>query len=248
MFRGFTRNLRSNIAQIAICFVLFPTVMTICYIFSSSTAGSESLSKLLSMFSDVPVCGVAFDLLSQYVAVGAEVKISEISVLLFLKAFPETIMVSVLVHFFVQLFQRDYNSINTTSTGNQIVAPLPILPTFLGLVVSTVLVGLLNLSGNAMITFIAELFLIAIIIFGIKLMFGKKFTNGIFSLKKILTLIIDGLYAVIFSTYVASMVVVGSGTIQRFKEAFAFEMTMIGAVLVATALFHYIRKACKGLV
>ena len=67
-------------------------------------------------------------------------------------------------------------------------------------------------------------------------------------LKKILTLIIDGLYAVIFSTYVAAMVVVGSGTFQRFKEAFVFEITMLGAVLAATALFHFVRRACKSLV
>ena len=222
--------------------------MMICSIFSSAIAGSASLGLLLSMFSDVPVCGVAFDLISQYVTFGAEVKITEISTLLFLKAFPETIMVSVLVHFFVQLFQRDHGVFDNDSLSEPIVAPLPILPTFLGLVAATILVGLLNLFGNAMITFIAELFLVAIIIFGIKLMFGKRYGSGIFSLKKILTLIIDGLYAVIFSTYVAAMVVVGSGSFQRFKEAFVFEISMIGAVLVATALLHIVRRACKTLV
>lgn len=247
MFRNFGKNLKSNIAQIAIFFLLFPFAMIICYVFSSAMAGSASLGLLLSMFEDVPVCGVAFNLISQYVTFGAEVKLAEISVLLFLKAFPETIMVSVLVHLFVQLFQRDHSSAGGLGS-EPIVTPLPVLPTFLGLLTSTILVGLLNLFGNAIITLIAELFLIAIIIFGIKLMFKSRFNSNIFGLKKILTLIIDGLYAVIFSTYVAAMVVVGSGTFQRFKEAFVFEITMLGAVLAATALFHFVRRACKSLV
>lgn len=241
---GKIRTLMTNIAQVLLVCILLPIVAIIFYITSQNTAATSLYSFCLSLIEAIPLCELSCGLLSQYVSGSVEVDVAEITLTVILKAFPETIMVSVFVHFFNQLFEKGWD-LTRSSMGfsGKFFKPLPIFPTFLGLICATIISKSFDLFKNDLITIIAEFGVIIIVIIGIKIMFTARLPKGIFSFKKILIFIIDGIYGVIVSVYIASMLLVSlGGSFSTTNEMFGFVATIVGVTMVATIIVWVVRK------
>jgi hypothetical protein len=229
---------------ILVC-IFLPFVAMIFYIASQNTAATSFGGFLLSLMEAIPLCELSCGFLSQYMTGSMGVNVTEITLILILKAFPETVMISVFVHFFNQLFEKGWSvtRIGMGFSGKHF-KPLPIFPTFLGLVCATILSNCFELFKNDMVTILAEFGVIIVTIIGIKIMLSGRFANGIFSFKKIFIFVIDGIYGVIVSVYVAAMILVSSGgSFNNMGEVITFTMGIVGVTMAATILVWFVRKA-----
>lgn len=246
-FKGFF-NLKINIAQIILLVILIPFVAIICNVISPNGTASSFGGIMLSLIGEIPLCRLLCGLLSQYVSGFAAADITNITVIVFLKAFPEAMLVSICVHFFVQLFSREWNifKLSLSQSAQKRFKPLPIIPSFIGIVCATVITNLIDLFGNAFVSIIAELGVIIVMIIGIKIMFSRKLNMNIFSLKRILLFMIDSVYAIIISTYIATIFMVALGMVNNLRTAIYIVSIVAGITIIATVIVWFLQNITQN--
>jgi fatty-acid desaturase len=113
---------------------------------------------------------------------------------------------------------------------------LPILPTFLGIFASMIIVNLIELFKNQAIVIVSEIAVIIIMLIGIRMLFGRTFFSKAFSLIQILKFAVDGVYAIIISCYVSALFLVSAGFMPDFSKAVAFVVQMVVITAVASVV------------
>ncbi len=236
-FKGL-RNIVMNVSQIIIVGLLFPAFSIICYLFSADNPGSAFWSNVFSLLSEIPLFKLVCGLIAQYLSSFSAADVAEITVTVFLKAFPETVLVAICVHFFVQLFTREWDALNISlmrkkKTTKRQLWVIPILPTFLGIFASTIIVNLLELFKDQTVIIISEIAVVIIMLIGIRMLFGRKFYSKAFSLITVLKFFIDGVFAIITSCYLAMLFLVSAGFATDFKAAVGLVLIMSGITILA---------------
>jgi len=239
-FKGFY-SLRVNIAQIIVVCMLIPVVALICNLFAPDNGGWAFGNFIFSLMDEIPMCNIWCGLLAQFIGGSGDLDLAGITIMVFLRAFPEAIMVGVLIHFFCELFNKEWNIFKKKEKIRNF-HPLPIFPSFLGLFAATLLINLLDLMKSDLITLIVEICIVAIMITGLKMMFGTRYAGGIFSLKKILTLIIDGIYGIIAAGYMTVMLMGSSGLINGMSDLLPAILAVTGLMMVASLIVWWVHR------
>lgn len=220
-----------NIAQGLLVFFLLPFFAFICEAFSPDS----TISGIIGFLGQVPLCATLADILSQYSAGINQSDVLNITIWTFLKEFPSAIIAAISIHFCISLF-------NIIWAGYPKYAkPWPILPAFLGIFLFTIITNIIGLTGSDLISFLIELGLVVIMLIGMKVMFTTRMKGSIFSIKKILLWVIEGMYAVIISAYVAALMLVLRGATPG--NPFGFIALMAGVALIASVLVFFTRLA-----
>ncbi len=243
---GFFRNTKStivNIAQILLVAFALPFCFLICYIVNPDP-NSSIFNFVMDMLSQISLFDVAASVIKDYLSYNSQ-NIGEISLLVILKAFPDTVFVSVVVHALNTIFVHMWRVANLAQgDASLFVKPMTVFPTFVGLCLSTAILKLLNSWGN-MVALISELAVIVIMVFGFKLMFKSMFGGRrLFSIHKILVLIIDGIYAVILVCFVAILAVVAfSNPRMQTVDALRYISESLVATTLASVIVWVVRNA-----
>ncbi len=221
-----------NAAQIILVAIFLPIFAFSLAAISRENEGLSNVNELLkSLIDAIPVCEVCANLLCQFwegLSVGS---VMSLSVSVLLKAFPEAIISIICVHGCCQLFNKKN------------VRGLPIFPTFLGIFIATVITVLTGLSGSDFMQILVEFGVIIIILIGLKLVFKSAFGGAkIFSIKKILILIIDGLFAVLSTTYVAGLLLAAQGEFGAAKDTFVKVLILAATEILGGYLVVLVKK------
>jgi hypothetical protein len=228
------RTSLTNLAQLLLLFVLFPIFSLIC----EAIAPNSSINGLIAFLGRIDLCDTIADILTQYVSGITSGDVAQITIWVFLKEFPAAIIYGLIVHLCICIFDFIWDPIKLKERSFK---PLPILPGFIGIFLSSIITSLIGLTGNAFTAFLMEIGVIIITIFGIRLMFSALSMKKIFSLKKVLNWIIDGLYAVILSTYIATLMIIIEGQFADSKTAFGWCMIMAGITTLASIIVAVVR-------
>lgn len=231
---GISKNLQRNIAQILLVVLIFPLFSLLMSLFFKGDANANALDFLFNLISEIDIFSLMAGLLSQVASGFSAVELTEISLLVVLKAFPEAVLFSLCVHFFVQLFPL-------TAWADLKVKPLPIFPAFLGIISATIIKSLIELFKNTIITIVAELGVIVIMIIAIRMMFRRKHKVIIYSAPKILLFVIDAIYAVIISIYISSLLVLLTHQFDSIGQAVLFIAPSILLTIVAAVIVWLIK-------
>lgn len=222
-----------NLAQILLLFLIIPVFVMIC----EALSPFSSASGLISFLSQGPLFEPIADILSQYVSGITTGDIAQLTLWVFFKELPAAMIAGVSVHFCIAVFDFIWQPLKLTYKKS--FKPLPILPGFLGIFLSTIITNVIGLTGSALVSFIIEFGVVIIMIFGIRLMFSAlKLPKNFFSLFNFLEWIIDGIFAVILSIYVVSAVFImrgGFGDVWKDLSHILLMslITMIAAVVVS---------------
>ncbi len=243
-FRGL-KNIIMNLSQIIIVGFLFPVFSIVCYAFSADNPGSALWSSIFSMLSEIPLFKLVCGLMAQYIDGFSASNITELTLTVLLKAFPETVLVAICVHFFVKVFSREWDAQNALlmrlrKTEKRQLWVLPILPTFLGIFASMVIVNLIELFKNQAVVIISEIAVIIIMLIGIRMLLGGKFFSKAFSLIQLLKFVADGVYAIIISCYVSTLFLVSAGFSTDFSKAVGLVVKMVAVTAVASVLEGFV--------
>ena len=228
------RTMMTNLAQCLLLFLIFPIFILIC----EALAPSSGVSSLIAFLGQMPLCETLADILSQYASGISSTDVAEISVWVMLKEFPAAIIVGISVDFFINVFDMSWAPLRRE---DKTFKPLPILPGFLGVFAAAIVISLIGLTGNGFAVFAIELCVIGLMLFGIRLMVSSVGLTNFVSLKGILIWIIEGLYAVIVSAYVAMAVVIMRGDIPSFWESIKTLIVMAIVTLIASAVVFLVR-------
>ena len=231
---GRIRTLLTNLAQILLLFPIVPIALLIC----EKITPASSISNLISFIGQVPLSGILADILSQYTSAITSTDIADITLWVFFKEFPTAIIAGISVHFCISIFDFIWAPIKSKYKSFR---PLPILPGFLGVFISSLITGAIGLTQNVYTEFAIEMVVILIALFGIKLMFSSLFPKKIISFTKILIWIIDGLFAVIISIYVASLILLLEGNLSDPARAIGACLIIAGVTIIASVLVYFVR-------
>lgn len=217
-FRG-VRNTISNISQIAIVVVLLPFIAIILGVIAGPHNGViGSAGVLSSLIGSIPLCEIWVDLIYQFSGGLSAEEVLSSTVIVILKAFPETIITAICVYICV------------TASKKLKAVGLPIFATFVGIVIATIITTLTGISGNTTTEILVDFGVIIVLIISLKIMFTRIFhgMKGI-SGKKILLFVIDGLFAVITTAYISGLLIAAQGGYKSVGEA-------IGKVYILTGI------------
>lgn len=213
-FRGL-KNTISNIAQVLLVVILLPGVSLIL----GAVGGKSSQTGFVnSLFGKIPLCDIWLDILYQHKGgLSAESVLSSAAVVI-LKAFPEAIISAICVYVCIQISKK------LNARG------LPIFATFVGIVIASVLTTLTGITGNVNTEVIADFGVLLVMVIGLRIMMKSVFRGmKVFSLKKVLLFIIDGLFAVITTAYISGLLIAASGYYSSAGE-------IIGQILILTGI------------
>lgn len=213
-FRGL-KNTISNIAQVLLVVILLPGVSLIL----GAVGGKSSQTGFVnSLFGKIPLCDIWLDILYQHKGgLSAESVLSSAAVVI-LKAFPEAIISAICVYVCIQISKK------LNARG------LPIFATFVGIVIASVLTTLTGITGNVNTEIIADFGVLLVMVIGLRIMMKSVFRGmKVFSLKKVLLFIIDGLFAVITTAYISGLLIAASGYYSSAGE-------IIGQILILTGI------------
>ncbi|MCM1365431.1 MAG: hypothetical protein NC122_09765 [Faecalibacterium sp.] len=229
-FKGF-RNTMSNVAQIVLIVILFPFVAIVL----GSISGTSSIAGvLISLIGKVPLCDVWVDVLYQYSGGLTAEDVVSSTVLVILKAFPEALIAAICVYICITISKK------LKSRG------LPIFATFVGIVASSVITSLTGLSGNVTAEIFTDFGVLIIMFIGLKIMFKSVFNSiSIFSFKKIMLFIIDGLVAVITTAYISGLIMTAAGYYTSVSSAIG-RLTVLAVIeLVAALIAGFVGDAAE---
>lgn len=232
---GFTRTAATNLAQILLIALILPVLAVLCELVFPDTA----TQNILSWLGNTPVIGVAFDILSQYAGfhITAE-EVTSITIYTLLRAFPDAFLTSVCVHICNDIQDLLWSSV-TSKEGS--FKPFHILSTFIGVILSIIIVNVIGLTGSALTSILIELGVIVIMFIGIRLMFRSLSKSKLFSLTKILVFVADGIFAVTISIYVAGLAFVFAGLPASFGEAARLLIILSVVSFIAAVITYFIR-------
>ena len=231
-----------NIAQLILVVILLPFIAIIFSAFSGNPASGLG-TFLMSIISQMPMGEMLFDLLSTLVSGFTAADAINVSITVLVSALPEAIISAIFVSACIAVTDILWRPWKFTDDNK----PLPILAAFVGIILSTVFIAVLNIPDSALVTLLSELLLIVILIIGIKFLFKSIFPGTkIFLVKKILYLIIDGLYAIIMTSYVAALTVVATGGCSGIGEAGKYIAGVTGVTVVASVIVWFIHKFDKA--
>ena len=245
-FKGF-RNIRVNIAQIIVVVIFLPFVAVLCSALTPNNAGGSMGGILLSLVGEIPLLNIVCGILSQYVSGFTASNVLEITAWVLIKAFPDAALVGICVHVFEEMFNHGWNAmrLGMKKREAELFKPLPIFPAFLGIFAATIIVNLFDLFGNVMVALIGEIIVIVVMIIAIRLMFGKLGRGKIFSAKKIMLIMIDSIYAIIVSAYLAAHVLVGLGYVTNMSQRLSLIGTTLGTMLAASLLVTWVHRGAR---
>lgn len=230
LFQGY-RNTISNIAQILLVVILFPALS----VFFGVSFGNGSMSNMISsLIEKIPLCEMWVDILYQYTGGLTVSDVASSTVLVIVKAFPETLISAICVYICVQL-------------GKKIGAVgLPILSTFVGIVIATIITSLTGLSNNIKTEILIDFGVVVVMIIGIKIMFTGVFGGGqMVKGKKVLLLIIDGLFAVITTAYISALLLAAYGAYANIGQALGRIYLLTAIDIVAALIVWSVNKAAS---
>ncbi len=232
---GIKRSM-NNLAQLLLMVIVIPIIIVACYILEPGKNGSAFYDIFVNIFSFVPIVDVAVDVLSQFISGMSASEYIDITFSLILRKFPEAVLLTMIVHFCNECYGFLWRRIK----------PLPIISTFIGVIITAVVVKAFGLVGNNLVAFFMEIGTIIIMIIGMKILF-KSFTGEkIFSLFKILLLVVDGLFAVIITTYFASCYMAGTGRFDSIIKLFGFLFIQTLVACGAALIVMFVRIAAEG--
>ena len=233
---GNSVSIKVNVAQLLLLWILFPVAYGILYIIKpDSTSATDGL--IWDFVGGIELLEVAIAIIKERVLFDTS-SIADITAAVLLKAFPDAVLVGVVAHFVNQVWDIWMSKIKN-------VEAMTILPTFVGIALSSFVVTALSHLGD-IISMITEFGVIIIMLIGFKIMFRGRFSSKIFSFKKILVLFIDGLYAVILVCFVASMMVASfSEPALPFWDSIKLIVTSLVCMTVASVLVFFARRGAK---
>ena len=232
LFRGY-RNTISNVSQIVLIAILFPFVAIIIALISGTGGGFGNASGLISsLIGSIPLCDLWVDILYQFSGGLTASDVASSTVLVIVKAFPEALISSICVYICVQIGKK------VGARG------LPIITTFAGIVVATIIISLTGLSNNLTTELLIDFGVIIIMIIGIKIMFRSAFSGlKIMTGKKVLLLIIDGLLAVITTAYISVLLLAASGAYATIGQVVGHVFLLTGIEIIAVLIVWGINEA-----
>ena len=223
-------NIRSNIAQIVLIFILLPFLAIIFSAVFRNNAPTAFLGFIVDLIGQIPVCDIWVDILYKSGTGLTQGEFVEMIPVAMLRALPETMLLTACVHGTNQ-FSKDV----LKQHG------LPIFSTFAGIILATFLASGAGLIKNL----IAELGVIVIMSFGIMLMFkallGRK-GYKVFGGRRLVYILIDGVLAVIACGYVGMLLIVFLGYYSNLGEAFGAFLITTGITMLAV-IVRYIASA-----
>ena len=233
---GNSVSIKVNVAQLLLLWILFPVAYGILYIIKpDSTAATDGL--IWDLVGGIELLEVAIAIIKERVLFDTS-SMADITVAVLLKAFPDAVLVGVVAHFVNQVWDIWMSKIKN-------VEAMTILPTFVGIALSSFVVTALSHLGD-IISMITEFGVIIIMLIGFKIMFRGRFSSKIFSFKKILVLFIDGLYAVILVCFVASMMVASfSEPALPLWDSLKLIFTSLICMTVASVVVFFVRRSAK---
>lgn len=230
-------SIKINVAQLLLLWILFPVVWGILYIIKpdSSTAAD---GLIWDFIGGIELLEVAIAIIKERVLFDTS-SIGELTVTVLLKAFPDAVLVGVVAHFVNQVWDLWMSKLKGVNA-------MTIFPTFAGIALSSIVVTAISHLGD-LIAIISEIAVIAIMLIGFRIMFRGRLGGGkIFSFKKILVLIIDGLYAVILVCSVALMMVASFDEVNLgFGESIKLVITSLVLATVASVGVFFVRSGVK---
>ena len=221
---------RYNYVQIFIVVLLLPFAAIILGIFPDADL-TEVFSDLTS---HIPVCDVCVDLLSKYFGgISVNDLFSSLFVVIY-KALPESLILSLCVHFCI-LISKKLNE-----------AAMPILATFIGIVIASVVKSLIGLTTNNKIELGLDIGTVILLVVGIKLL-SKSLFKGmkVLSLKQVLLLFINGLFAVLTTVYVSALLLAAQGFYPTIGKAADVVFITTGIEFVASVVVSWINAWAK---
>lgn len=229
------RTMMTNIAQLLLLYLLFPIFIFAC----EASSPLSSTSAIINFLGQVPLCDTIADILSQYVSGITSNDIAQLTLWVFFKELPAAMIMGISVHFCIAVFDIVWDPVRLEDKSFH---PLPILPGFFGIFLSTIITNVIGLTANDVIVFFAEFGVVIVMLLGIRLMFSAlKKPKSIFTIKKILEWIIDGIYAVILSIYVASAIFIIQGGFGNFGKDLGHVLLMSTITLIASVVVYIVR-------
>lgn len=233
---GRFRNTISNVAQIVLIVLMLPFVAVIIGWISGVGNGGSNMSGILnSLIGNIPLCELWMDILYQYNGGLTAADVASSTVLIIIKALPEALISALCVHV-------------CSETSRKIEARgLPIFSTFIGIFIATIITSLSGLSNNIKMEVLIDLGAVIVMLIGIKIMFKSIFNgSNIFSGKKILLFIIDGLFAVITTAYISGLLMATAGSYTTVEQAVGRIVVLTGVEILSAVIVWAIGRAAKA--
>ena len=233
-FNAFKLNIGSNLAQLGLVYLFFPIcALLIGWISGAGTGNAVPAGFLSAWIGKIPLCELWIDMIYQYGGGLTASDVASSTVLIILKALPEAFLVSVCVHVCMQAADL---------IG---VKGFHIFSSFIGVFIATVIISLIGKSNNMLAEILMEIGVIIVMLIGMKIMFKSVFHGaGILSGKRILFLVIDGLYAVITTAYVSGLLMAGCGMYSSVGQAIGRILVLAG-VMTITAVIAWLMKGAE---
>ena len=224
-------------AQIGIVFLLLPLLLSIAAAISqkggdqfANGVGADTLSQFLGELDKIPMLNIFVDVLSKAESFTVDQTLN-ISLTVMLQALPEALISGVAVY---------VSGLIAKKIG---ITGLNILPAFIGIFLSTLLLKVFTLIKSGLISLVVEIFVVVIILsaFGIT---SRRLLPGGFSVaKRILMLVIDALLAVLVTAYAAAMSMMGRGLFPSKQRMISTLVVTAGAVVIGAVLDFVVSKA-----
>ncbi len=238
---GFTgiKNIIINVAQIALVGILVPFIAIIINAINSAAGGgaTEFGQFMNGLIFQIPMFEEIANLLVQTSGSFSISDMPTITLMTLLQAFPDTMLVSVCVHFFDQLFSGVFD---------KKAHPLPIFAPFLGIATATIILNLLHLFKSVLVVILAEITMIIGIIIMVRGVFGRRKKDkygekkSIFSFGRILVFIINGLHGIIAASYAVVVLMAFSGTITGFGNIVKFLAPISLIAIIASVIVLHV--------
>ncbi len=221
-----TKRTIANIAQI-ILVVFISGILLFFKLISPETA--------ISALEHVPLCTTLANVLSS-MTVATTGDIVEITVWTLLMEFPTAILVGITIHIVITVWNF------LVWGGYKKKKPWPIVPGFIGLLLSTFIVNIIELVGNMILALVIEVLVIALLFSCIRpISKALKITNFI-SVKKILNFVIDGVYAIQLAAFVAAIMNVLAAKSGAGGVSFVTFIVIFGSTLLSSLIVSLVRQ------
>ena len=223
------RTTLTNIAQILLVGILLPLFALICSAFNDSSLSTG----VIGFLGQVPLCETLADIVStQLSSSTSQADLMEITLWTFFKEFPSAIIAGISVHLCVGIFDHIW------SVFPKHLKPLPILPGFLGVALFTIIINIIGLTGSDVTAFFVEAGVVVVMLIGIWMLikagWGKKV-----SIKTALLWIIEGLYAVLLTTYISGMMLIVQD--KEPMNTLSFVLLLSAAAIIGSLLVYFVR-------
>ena len=219
-------NIRSNIAQIVLIFILLP-FLAIIFSVAFKNPPTAFADFLMNLIGQIPVCDIWVDILYKSASGLTQAKFIDMIPEAMMRAVPETMLLTVCVH-----------ATNLFSLKILRQHGLPIFSTMAGIILATFLASTAGLIENL----IAELGVLVIMSIGIMLMFKAVLGSqgySVFGIKRVIYIIIDGLLAVIACAYVGMLLIVFLGAYSSPGKALGSFFIISGLTMFAAILRYF---------